>query len=132
MSNQHFDSNLDNVLTLLNKKAWALPLTELEQKFRLLPKDATAFGDELLNSLWSLHDATKTDNELPLTHLFAVRLSKFEAWTFRFSISKNQVRHYLNPLTQDTSELIHAEVSQSGTAFPAEDIIKRWARDYLV
>jgi hypothetical protein len=52
MSNQHFTSNLDKALTLLHKKAWAVPLTELEQKFRLIPDDATAFGNELLNTLW--------------------------------------------------------------------------------
>jgi hypothetical protein len=76
-------------------------------------------------------DATKTDNELPLTYLFAIRLSKFEAWTFRFSHSTSTGKQYLNPLTHAASEFRAAEVSQSGTAFPAEDIIKRWARDYL-
>lgn len=132
MSNPKFTTSLDKALTLLDKKAWADPLIELEQKFQLIPNDATAFGDELLHMLWTLIDAHKIDPDLPIKNLLAIRLSKFDAWTYRFIKVTKPPKHYLNPLENDVSEFIHAAVSHSGTAFPAEDIIKRWVRDYLI
>lgn len=127
-----FEHSLNTSLEQLGKKEWATPLLAIEQNFRLIPNDETSFGEELINTLWALHEAKTKDEELPLVHVFAIRISKFDAWTFRFSKYTPEGKIFLNPLTSSQAEFSDSiEVSQSGSAFPAEDIIKRWVRDHL-
>jgi hypothetical protein len=127
-----FEINLNTSLEQLGKKEWATALLTIEQNFRLIPADETSFGDELISTLWALHEAKLKDDDLPLVHVFAIRISKFDAWTFRFSKLTPVGKEFLNPLTASHSEFTDSvEVSQSSSAYPAEDIIKRWVRDHL-
>jgi len=127
----NFHKSLAIALEQIGKPEWAEPLIELEQRFHLIPKDDIAFSTELLEVLWSLQDALKTDANLPLKQVFAIRFAKLDAWTFRFRKTTDASKDYLNPLAAVPADFSRAEVSQSGTAFPAEDIIKRWVRDHL-
>lgn len=127
----NFHKSLAIVLEHLHKQHWEAPLTDLEQRFHLIPKDEIAFSAELLDVLWSLQDAQKFDTSLPLEHIFAIRFAKLNAWNFRFRQTTDSGKYYLNPLTAVPADFARAEVTQSGSAFPAEDIIKRWVRDHL-
>ena len=127
-----FEHNLITSLEQLGKKEWTTALLTIEKNFRLIPADETSFGDELISTIWALHDAKLKDDDLPLVHVFAIRISKFDAWTFRFSKYRPDGKEFINPLTATNSEFTDSvEVSQSNSAFPAEDIIKRWVRDHL-
>ena len=127
-----FEHNLNTSLEQLGKREWATPLLAIEQNFRLIPSGETSFSDELINTLWALNEAKLKDAELPLVHVFAIRISKFDAWTFRFSKYTPEGKEFLNPLTSSHAEFTDSvEVSQSSSAYPAEDIIKRWVLDHL-
>lgn len=127
-----FETNLIKSLEHIGKKDWATALLSIEKRFIHIPESETSFRDELLNALWSLHEAQKIDSEFPLLHVFAIRFSKFDAWTFRFMKTTDHGKNYLNPLVDsDESFRENIEVLQSSSAFPAEDIIKRWVRDHL-
>ncbi|GGY79081.1 hypothetical protein GCM10011613_24840 [Cellvibrio zantedeschiae] len=129
---QSFETSLHKSLEHIGKKEWATALLNIEKRFTHVPVSETSFRDELLSALWSLHEAKKIDSELPLLQVFAIRFSKFDAWTFRFIESTDQGKKYLNPLVDsDESFGGSIEVLQSCSAFPAEDIIKRWVRDHL-
>lgn len=127
-----FKNSLNISLEQLGKKQWATALLNIEQNFRLIPSSETSFGDELINALWALNEAKLKDDDFPLVHVFAIRFAKFDAWTFRFSASADDGKVFLNPLTSQHSDFTASiEVSQSSSAYPAEDIIKRWVRDHL-
>lgn len=127
-----FETSLTISLEHIGKKDWATALLSIEKRFIHIPESETSFRDELLSALWSLHEAQKLDNELPLLQIFAIRFSKFDAWTFRFVKRTNEGKSYLNPLVDPNEYFIdNVEVLQSGSAYPAEDIIKRWVRDHL-
>lgn len=129
----NFENSLNACLEQLGKKEWATALLNLEKKFHLIPSEETSFGDELISMIWALHTAKLKDVELPVVHVFAIRLAKFDAWTFRFTRSSIKGKEFLNPLTSPDSDFTGSiDVYQSPTAFPAEDIIKRWVRDNLV
>lgn len=127
-----FEISLRHCLDQLGKKGWATPLMQLEKKFQLIPDNEIAFRDELIDLLVALNAAKQQDADLPLLHIMAIRLAKCDAWTFRFSKSYAHGKTFLNPLTANLVDFtLPIEVSQSNSAFPAEDIIKRWVRDNL-
>ncbi len=129
-----FETSLSIVLEQLGKKGWTTILIDMEQKFRSIQisQDTSSFGDELLNTLWSLQDAKKHDENAPLLIMFAIRFSKLDFWTLRFTkLSAQHAGIYLNPLTASASDLSTAVILQAGSAYPAEDIIKRWVRENL-
>ncbi len=128
-----FETSLSIALEQLDKKGWATMLLDMENKFHsiALNDDMIPFRDELLNTLWSLQDAKKRDASAPLDVMFAIRFAKLEFWTIRFLIQSDQGKSYLNPLTASASDLKDAAVLQSSSAYPSEDIIKRWVRDNL-
>lgn len=129
-----FETSLSIVLEQLGKKGWTTTLIDMEQKFRSIQfsEDISSFGDELLNTLWSLQEAKKHDDNAPLLIMFAIRFSKLDFWTLRFAkLTEQHAGIFLNPLTASGSDLSTAVILQAGSAYPAEDIIKRWARDNL-
>ena len=128
----NFNNSLNIALELLDKQAWATPLAELERNFHCIPEGEITFAEELLNLLWLLHTTQQADSDFPLNHVFAIRLAKLDAWTFRFSKITPTGKEFINPLVAVPSDFTQADVGQSGSAFPAEDIIKRWVRDHLV
>lgn len=133
MTSTSFESSLNNILQLLDKKAWATPLQELSEKFQLIPEDAFDFKAELLNLLHGLHEAIIKDPSLPLSQLAAIRISNLDCWTFRF-LNQNNVQPYLDPLYDSISDFkvgSSLTVIQSNSAYPAPDMVKRWARAHL-
>jgi len=119
-----FYESLNTILTALDKKGWLVPLQELHHKFIQVPE----FDNELICMLHSVLDAHKLDPGIPVSTLAAIRLSSLECWSYRF---QNCDHDYLNPLTEPVEALHHSRVSQSNSAYPAIDIVKRWARDHL-
>lgn len=133
MTSTSFESSLHNILQLLDKKAWATPLQELSEKFQQIPEDAFDFKVELLNLLHGLHEAILKDPSLPLSQLAAIRLSNLDCWTFRF-LTPSNVPPYLDPLYNSLSDFKiepSLTVIQSNSAYPAPDMVKRWARAHL-
>jgi RNAse (barnase) inhibitor barstar len=128
----HFHTRLNTVLHTLDKSTWATSLVALEQNFRSIPDDEISFADEVLTTLSSLRDIKSTDSAVPLTIVFAIRFAKMDVWTFRFTQKTDAGTKFLNPLTDAPTDFIKTQFSQSSSAFPAEDILKRWVRDHLV
>lgn len=126
-----FQHSLQIALDRLQKPDWQVPLQELVGQFDDIPEyDDIDIHNEVLNVLLSLADALLDDPELPLEALVAIRLSKMEVWTLRATIG----RKTWNPIEesfQSFTQAGKAQISQSNSAYPAEDIIKRWARDRL-
>jgi hypothetical protein len=128
----NFEHSLNNLLACLDKKDWATPLKELEQKFRQIPDHEGGFRIDLINMLHQLCSAMTTDTETPLELLAAIRLSTFDCWTYRFFRDDAHGRHYLDPLTTTKTEFSgDVVIGQSSEPYPATDIIKRWAREHL-
>ncbi len=78
----NFNNSLNIALELLDKKAWATPLAELERNFHGIPEGEITFAEELLNLLWLLRTTQQADSDVSLNHIFAIRLAKLDAWTF--------------------------------------------------
>lgn len=127
-----FEKSLIVLLAQLHKKDWATPLKGLEHKFRQIPDDQSGFRIELINMLHQLCAAIAADADTPLAQLAAIRLSAFDCWTYRFFNDDIEGRHYLDPLTASSSDFSQGiSIAQSSSAYPATDIIKRWAREHL-
>lgn len=126
-----FQHSLQIALERLQKPSWQTPLLELVAQFDAVPEyDDIDIHNEVLNVLWNLADALQEDPELPLEALTAIRLSKMEIWTLRATVG----RRTWNPIEENFQTFAQggeAQISQSNAAYPAEDIIKRWARDRL-
>lgn len=136
MTTRHmnFENSLGLVLTDLNKKDWKAPLTQLAKKFSQLPLDEedSTFQTEVLNMLHNLRDALRIDADTPLPQLTAIRFAALDFWTYRFFRDGSSQRQYLDPLTASDTEFTHSVcITQSADAYPAPDIIKRWAREHL-
>lgn len=128
----NFEHSLYQLLTRLQKTAWADPLKGLEKKLRQIPDDESSFSVELINMLHQLGEALRLDADTPLAQLAAIRLSAFDCWTYRFFKDATDGRHYLDPLTAAESDFSsQVSIQQSNSPFPAPDIIKRWAREHL-
>jgi hypothetical protein len=120
---------LQTILHLLDKKAWFDPLDELAKKFAQIPTEEYCFCTDLINMLHSLLDAQARDPNVPLAQLAAIRLAHLDCWTFRFESEAHTIKDPLAcPVSEFTSQI---HISQSTAAYPAPDIIKRWARDHL-
>lgn len=130
MSETQFGSNLTIALAQLDKLNWSPVLVDIEKKFRdaIDNREDVSFASELLNMLWTLNEAKATDPDIPTETMFAIRFAKLDIWTLRFSKKTGNTTTFVNPLD---SSLDDTEISQGSTAFPSEDIIKRWARDRL-
>lgn len=126
-----FQHSLTIALDRLQRPHWQIPLQDLVAQFDGIPEyDDIDIHNEVLNVLLSLADALLDDPELPLEALVAIRLSKMEVWTLRATIGRktwNPIEESFQSFTQTGK----AQISQSNSAYPAEDIIKRWARDRL-
>ncbi|HSX86130.1 MAG TPA: hypothetical protein VLE50_12030 [Cellvibrio sp.] len=126
-----FHQSLQIALDRLHKPHWQPALLELVEKFDAVPDyDDIDIHNEVLNVLWNLAEALQEDPELPLEALAAIRLSKMEVWTLRATIGRktwNPIEERFLTFSQDGPP----QISQSNSAYPAEDIIKRWARDRL-
>lgn len=126
-----FHQSLQIALSKLDRPHWQSPLEELVSQFDTIPEyDDIDIHDEILNVLLNLAEALQDDPELPLEALIAIRLSKMEIWTLRATIG----RKTWNPIEESFQSFCSsgaAQISQSNSAYPAEDIIKRWARDQL-
>jgi hypothetical protein len=128
---ESFQQSLQIALSKLNRPHWHTPLQELVSQFDMIPE----YGDvdirnEVLNVLLNLAEAVQDDPDLPLEALVAIRLSRMEIWTLRATIG----RKTWNPIEENFQSFCgsaFAQISQSNSAYPAEDIIKRWARDRL-
>ena len=128
----NFEQSLTSLLTKLHKKDWSPPIKGLEQKFRQIPDIENSFGVEIINLLHQLCDALSVDCDAPISQLAAIRLAGLDCWTYRFFRDDSSGRHYLDPLTASSSDFSQGVViAQSSTAYPATDIIKRWAREHL-
>ena len=128
----NFDQSLINLLSKLQKKDWATPLKGLEQKFRQIPDIENSFGIEIINLLHQLCEALLADGDTPIAQLAAIRLAGLDCWTYRFFHDDAEGRHYLDPLTASSSDFSQGvSIAQSSSAYPATDIIKRWAREHL-
>ena len=128
---EKFEKSLNVILDALDKKAWRLPLYDLYTKFKQIPDSEQSFEIELLDMLHGLNRTTANDPLLPIHLIAAVRLSGLNCWCFRF----RKGDHYLDPLHDDVTLFLNdsdISISQSSAAFPAPDIIKRWARENLV
>lgn len=130
-NSETFQHSLTIALDRLQRPHWQVPLQDLVAQFDGIPEyDDIDIHNEVLNVLLSLADALLDDPELPLEALLAIRLSKIEVWTLRATIG----RKTWNPIEesfQSFTQAGEAQISQSNSAYPAEDIIKRWARDRL-
>ncbi|WP_331351274.1 hypothetical protein [Cellvibrio sp. UBA7671] len=128
----NFEQSLILLLTKLHKKDWATPIKGLEEKFRQIPDTENSFCIEMINLLHQLCEAREVDSDIPLAQLAAIRLASLDCWTYRFFRDATDGRHYLDPLTASSSDFSHGiAITQSSTAYPATDIIKRWAREHL-
>lgn len=127
-----FDS-LTTALEKLNKLQWRDPLANLASHFEKVPEQDLDFHDELLNLVWSLDNAATADPDVPLNVLMSIRLSKLDSWTLRAMKTIEEKTVHWNPLTQSFSEFKDetTKVMQMPTAYPAEDIIKRWSKEHL-
>lgn len=128
----HFEQSLTTLLTKLSKMEWMTPLQMLNEKFRQLPEAESSFSADILNMLHQLCDARAVDPEAPISQLAAIRISALDCWTYRFYHDTNESRHYIDPLNSSVEAVCRsAQILPSSTAFPATDIIKRWAREHL-
>lgn len=129
-----FENSLRIALEKINKPEWLQPLSILTSHFDGMPDYDVQFTDELLNLVWSLQTAVESDPTIPLDILMSIRLSKLDAWTIRAlnRAEDNQHVHW-NPLTTAFNEFRNdtTEVLQKPSAYPTEDIIKRWSKDNL-
>lgn len=130
-TSETFQQSLQIALSKLDRPHWQPPLQELVSQFDAIPEyDDIDIQNEILNVLLNLSEALQDDPELPLEALVAIRLSKMEVWTLRATIG----RKTWNPIEESFQSFCAgsaAQISQSNAAYPAEDIIKRWARDRL-
>lgn len=129
---EDFEIALHSILDRLGKADWAEPLLDLDNKFLQVPED-DSFRDQLLNMLLQLRESTLSEPAMPLSPLAAIRLSHLTCWNYRFIRVDDSGRHYLDPLTEPAEAFRGGEidVQQSNSAYPAQDIVKRWARDHL-
>ena len=130
-TSETFQQSLQIALSKLDRPHWQPPLQELVSQFDTIPEyDDIDIHNEILNVLLNLAEALQDDPELPLDALVAIRLSRMEIWTLRATIG----RKTWNPIEESFQSFCggsSAQISQSNSAYPAEDIIKRWARDRL-
>lgn len=131
-STPSFEDSLLHILNLLNKKEWAPPLFALADKFRQLPETEINIQADFLNMLYSLKEVTTQDSSLPINYLVAIKLSTLDCWCWRLVRVIDGHHRYLNPLTTPDTEFCEPlDIHQSTSAFPAPDIVKRWAREHL-
>ncbi len=135
LNTNQFDASLQAVLITLNKTEWLAPLTRIARNFDGVPP----LGDipidiEMISMLWSLVESYKTDPDLPHETLAAIRFCKLLNFTVRASHPIPGGHSFWNPLEQSFASFKTpvTRLSQSGDAYPPEDIIKRWARDNLL
>lgn len=128
-----FETSLHIALDKIKKPEWHSPLLELAKHFNGLPEHDINFDDELLNLLWSLQTAVEADPNIPIETLMAIRISRLNSWTMRAykvaggqHIPWNPITEHFDQFKDDTTEVI-----QAATAYPAEDIVKRWSKDSL-
>lgn len=133
MTTTTFETSLHIALDKINKPEWHTPLLELANHFNGLPEHDINFDDELLNLLWSLQTAVESDPSIPVETLMAIRFSRLNSWTMRAynvadgqHIPWNPIAEHFNQFKDDTTKVI-----QASTAYPAEDIVKRWSKDSL-
>lgn len=129
MTSESTQHSLLTILDLLNKTAWYDPLSDLTMKFAQIPPEEYCFSTDLINLLHSLLDAQTRDPDIPLAQLAAIRLAHLDCWTYRFESEGHSIK---DPLACPVSEFTpQVHIFQSTAAYPAPDIIKRWARDHL-
>lgn len=135
MTDFNFQDSLIKILGELGKKDWATPLLQLADIFHCIPAGEYSFEQDVINMLHNIHSAITIDRSLPLAQLVAIRLSALECWTFRFFLVEAEGRHhhFLNPLRDPATAFKQPtlDINLSSSAFPAVDIIKRWARENL-
>lgn len=125
--------SLRKVLRELNKKDWYEPLATLIDHFAGVPDQDIKAGDEILNMLWQLHVMKTTDKDLPLCQFVAIRLSRLPIWHARAWNDHDAQHQYWNPLGEpfSTFKQTQTQIASAPTAYPADDIIKRWALQNL-
>jgi hypothetical protein len=138
-----FSESLTRALQRMNKPQWFNSLMQLSTNFDQLPIEEIEFNHELLDLLANLINTLDTDDGtllegVPLETLAAIRLSKLNCWTLRAQNKLADGNHDTwNPLKQtfvgfrESGGDSGTKVFQASNAYPAEDIIKRWARDNL-
>lgn len=130
-------SLLTPALEALGKPEWADFFCSFLNHFSQLPPLPDAESDdtvdiELLNLLWSIVEPAKLSPDMAV-HMAAIRISKLPIFTVRAYHSVAGKRVYWHPLQQPFSSFQKPEtiIAQAHSAYPAEDIIKRWVRDNL-
>jgi hypothetical protein len=127
-----FEDSLLHILNLLDKKEWQQPLSALADRFRQLPETEINIHAELLNMLYSVREVSAQDPSLPVSYLVAIKLSSMDIWCWRLVRVIDGHHKYLDPLTTPAAEFgLPLDVHQSASAFPAPDVVKRWAREHL-
>ncbi len=127
-----FEASLLHILGLLGKQDWMEPLATLADRFRQLPETEINIHAELLNMLYSVREVSAQDSSLPVSYLVAIKLSALDIWCWRLVRVTDGHHKYLDPLTTPEAEFsLPLDVHQAASAFPAPDVVKRWAREHL-
>lgn len=130
-----FQTSLQIALERLDRPQWADDLYKLVEHFEGIPEYDIGIEDEILDMLLSLTEAKASDPDIPVGNLMAIRLAKLESWTKRaykrvHRDGSDEHTHW-NPIEEHFSSFRteDTKVTQAATAYPPEDIIKRWCRD---